>query len=151
MIGNEKTKNKKTGQEEIHKASKIVFATETELQWLSALRKMVKLFEKETRHCKKTLFSIAKINLKSRHLQSYYLSSWAQIRTSLYLKLVSPPPRLDVHCQQACRNSCYFFSVKCALFIIFSRCRDLIKESGPLVFPAPEQTNTFCHNANRKA
>lgn len=97
------------------------------------------------------LFSIAKISLKSQHLRSHYLSSWAQIRTSPYWKLVSSSRPLHVHYQAACRDSCYFFSVKCALFLIFSRCRDLIKESGPLVFPAPEQTNTFCHNSNRKA
>lgn len=82
------------------KASKIAFAIETKVPWLSALMRMVKLFEKETRHCNAKIVSITKINLKSQHLHRHYLPSWSQIRTILYLEIVSSPSSLDVRYQQ---------------------------------------------------
>lgn len=75
----------------MNKASKIVFAIETTLLWLSALMRMVKLLEKESRHCSAKIVSTTKINLKSQHLHSQYLPSWSQTRTILYLEIVSSP------------------------------------------------------------
>lgn len=43
-------------EEEMNKDLKIDFPTETELPWLSALMRMVKLFERETRHCNAKAF-----------------------------------------------------------------------------------------------
>lgn len=62
MLGNSLKKKRRGGQKgDRNKASKAVFATETKLQWLSTLMRMVKLSGKETRH------SITKINLQSQH------------------------------------------------------------------------------------
>lgn len=71
-------------EEEMNKASKIVFAIETKLLWLSALMKMAKLFEKETRHCNAKIVSITKINLKSQHLHRLFTQLVPKTNYSLF-------------------------------------------------------------------